>query len=217
MGNQKPSSGSHAFILSLRMMLASTDAGFHTTWYISIGIFGSELYMLLKTIMLLINFKSFIARALDVESTLCFLAKMASLTYPVLGKVRKLCFSGCAFFLEVSLCKISEQTSFKIVWNLFSGLGSFVQIVLQATKVSSLEVPMYCYSILDVIADFLSPSRKQCNQWLPAGAVSLEWQCSSIPVMQATWSLNVQQGLAVQYFLLLSFLDWLLVPASGVK
>lgn len=55
--------------------------------------------MLLKTIIPLINVKSFITRALDMESTLFFLAKTASLISPIHSKVRKLCFSGCAYFL----------------------------------------------------------------------------------------------------------------------
>lgn len=54
--------------------------------------------MFLKTIMPLIDFKSFIARALDMESTLCFLAKTASLTFRIHSNVRKLSFSGRAYF-----------------------------------------------------------------------------------------------------------------------
>jgi len=53
---------------SLRMKLADTNAGFHTTQYTSIVTFGSELFMFLKTIRFLINFENFIARSLDIAN-----------------------------------------------------------------------------------------------------------------------------------------------------
>lgn len=56
---------------TLKMKLAGTNASFHTTQYISIITFGSELYIFLKTIMFLINFENFIARSLQTSKAFC--------------------------------------------------------------------------------------------------------------------------------------------------
>lgn len=47
----------------LKMKLAGTNASFHTTQYISIVIFGSELYIFLKTVVFLVSFENFTARS----------------------------------------------------------------------------------------------------------------------------------------------------------
>lgn len=48
---------------SLKMKLAGTNASFRTTRCISIVIFGSELYIFLKTVMFLVSFEDFTARS----------------------------------------------------------------------------------------------------------------------------------------------------------
>lgn len=86
---------------------------------------------------------------------------------------------------------MSWQTCFKIHWNVFSRLDGLVQILLHTARLSSLQVSICYYSILDFIIIFLSPKWKQCVQQLPDNAVELH------SLMKA------QQAQALHDFLLL--------------
>lgn len=70
-----------------------------------------------------------------------------------------------------SVTGVKHHGRWKNHWDVFFKLESWVQIMLQAASLPSLQVSIYYYNILDLIIFLLSPAWKQYIQQLPDSAV----------------------------------------------